>query len=178
MCLFCVCAVLCIGSGLATSWSLFQEVLPILNRSGDWKAARAHKGCRANQKNLHCYSSADDVNVFLKPELLMTGKCNEVFSDGLTHRNGLEFWRIKTLSPFNSVPVQLTYFTYLRQSSYHGLVKKTDFDFRYRNVLRVLNDFMLIHIYWHKMSRKLFSILYYNCRFSSTCIRIINASTW
>jgi hypothetical protein len=50
MCLFCVCAVLCLGRGLATSWSLVHGVLPIANRSGDWKAARAHKGCRAIKK--------------------------------------------------------------------------------------------------------------------------------
>jgi hypothetical protein len=52
MCLFCVCAVLCLGRGLATSWSLVQGVLPIVNGSGDWKAARAHKGCRDIQKNV------------------------------------------------------------------------------------------------------------------------------
>jgi hypothetical protein len=34
----------------ATGWSLVQGVLPIVNRSGDWKTARAHKGCRAIQK--------------------------------------------------------------------------------------------------------------------------------
>jgi hypothetical protein len=50
MCLFSVCAVLCLGRGLATSWSLVQGVLPIVNRSGNWKAARAHKGYRAIQK--------------------------------------------------------------------------------------------------------------------------------
>jgi hypothetical protein len=50
MCLFCLCAVLCLGRGLATSWSLVQGVLPIVNRSGNWKEARAHKGCRAIQE--------------------------------------------------------------------------------------------------------------------------------
>jgi hypothetical protein len=33
-------------------------VLPIVNRSGDWKGARAHKGCRAIKKK--------DIRVFLK----------------------------------------------------------------------------------------------------------------
>jgi hypothetical protein len=51
MCLFCVCAVLCLGRGLVTSWSLIQRVLPIVNRSGNWKEARAQKGCRAIKKN-------------------------------------------------------------------------------------------------------------------------------
>jgi hypothetical protein len=48
--IFSVCAVLYLGRGLATSWSLAQGVLPILNRSGDWKAMRAHKGYRAIKK--------------------------------------------------------------------------------------------------------------------------------
>jgi hypothetical protein len=34
---FGVYAVLCLGRGLATSWSLVQGVLPIVNRSGNWK---------------------------------------------------------------------------------------------------------------------------------------------
>jgi hypothetical protein len=46
MCSFCVCAVLCLGRGLATSWSPVQGVLTIVNRSGNWKAAGAHTGCR------------------------------------------------------------------------------------------------------------------------------------
>jgi hypothetical protein len=52
MCLFCLCAVLCLGRGLSTSWSLVQGVLPIVNRSGNWKEARVHKGCRAIQNTL------------------------------------------------------------------------------------------------------------------------------
>jgi hypothetical protein len=48
MCLFCVCAVLCLGRGLAMSCSLIQGVLPIVNKSGNWKEARTHKGCRAS----------------------------------------------------------------------------------------------------------------------------------
>jgi hypothetical protein len=37
MCLFCVCVVLCLGRGLATSWSLVQGVLPSvkLSRNGN-----------------------------------------------------------------------------------------------------------------------------------------------
>jgi hypothetical protein len=48
--LFCICAVLCLCSGLATSWSVVQGVLPIVNRSGNWKGAGVHKGCRAIKK--------------------------------------------------------------------------------------------------------------------------------
>jgi hypothetical protein len=50
MCLFCVCAVLCLGRGLTTRWSLDQGVLTIVNRSGNCKEARAYKGCRAIKK--------------------------------------------------------------------------------------------------------------------------------
>jgi hypothetical protein len=32
MCLFCVCVVLCLGKGLATSWSLVQGVLPTVDK--------------------------------------------------------------------------------------------------------------------------------------------------
>jgi hypothetical protein len=52
MFLFYFCAVLCLGRGLATSWSLVQGVLPIVNRSGNWKAALAHKGSRASQEEV------------------------------------------------------------------------------------------------------------------------------
>jgi hypothetical protein len=47
---FFVCAVLCLGRGLGTSWSLVQGVVPPVNKSGNWKEARAHKGCRATQE--------------------------------------------------------------------------------------------------------------------------------
>jgi hypothetical protein len=50
MCLFSVHALLCLGRGLATGWSLVQGVLPIVNGSGDWKEPRAHKDCRAIKK--------------------------------------------------------------------------------------------------------------------------------
>jgi hypothetical protein len=30
--LFCVCAVLCVGSGLATDWSPYQGILPTMYR--------------------------------------------------------------------------------------------------------------------------------------------------
>jgi hypothetical protein len=43
--------ILCLGRGLATSWSIVQGVLPIVNRSGNRKEARAHKGCRVSKKN-------------------------------------------------------------------------------------------------------------------------------
>jgi hypothetical protein len=51
MCLFCVCVVLCLGRGLATSWSLVQGVLPSVKWSWSWKAeARAQGSCRASEK--------------------------------------------------------------------------------------------------------------------------------
>jgi hypothetical protein len=58
MCLFCVCVVLCLGRGLATSWSLVQGVLPSVKWSWNWKPeARAQGGCRASEKkNTHTLS--------------------------------------------------------------------------------------------------------------------------
>jgi hypothetical protein len=41
--------ILCLGRGLSTGWSVVQGVV---NKSGDWKAARARKGCRAIKKTL------------------------------------------------------------------------------------------------------------------------------
>jgi hypothetical protein len=35
--LFCACVVLCLGRGLATSWSLVQGVLPSVKWSWNWK---------------------------------------------------------------------------------------------------------------------------------------------
>jgi hypothetical protein len=54
MCLFCVCVVLCLGRGLATSWSLVQGVLPSVKWSWNWKKseARAQGGCRASEKKI------------------------------------------------------------------------------------------------------------------------------
>jgi hypothetical protein len=55
MCLFCVCVVLCLSRGLATSWSLVQRVLPSVKWSWNWKAeARTHGGCRASG-NIYIY---------------------------------------------------------------------------------------------------------------------------
>jgi hypothetical protein len=45
--LFCVCVVLCVGSGLKTDLSSVQCVLPTMYRLRNWKAAKVHKGYRA-----------------------------------------------------------------------------------------------------------------------------------
>jgi hypothetical protein len=44
VCLFCVCDVLYLGRGLATSWSLAQGVLPSVKWSWNWKAEARAKG--------------------------------------------------------------------------------------------------------------------------------------
>jgi hypothetical protein len=41
-----LCVVLCVYSGLATSWSPAQGVLPTVYRLRNWKVAKVHKGCR------------------------------------------------------------------------------------------------------------------------------------
>jgi hypothetical protein len=46
--LFCVCVVLCLGSGLATGWSLVQGVLPTVYRLRNWSEIAFH-GCQILQ---------------------------------------------------------------------------------------------------------------------------------
>jgi hypothetical protein len=49
--LFCVCVVLCVGSGLATSWSPIQGALPTVCRLRNWKSDQGPaKGCRAKDR--------------------------------------------------------------------------------------------------------------------------------
>jgi hypothetical protein len=36
--LFCVCVILCVGSGLATGWSPVQGILPTVYRLRNWKS--------------------------------------------------------------------------------------------------------------------------------------------
>jgi hypothetical protein len=44
VCLFCVCVVLCVGSGLATGWSPVQGVLPTVYRLRNWKSGQGPQG--------------------------------------------------------------------------------------------------------------------------------------
>jgi hypothetical protein len=44
MCLFCVCVFLCLGKGLATSWSLVQGVLPSVKMIMNWKRGQGPRG--------------------------------------------------------------------------------------------------------------------------------------
>jgi hypothetical protein len=77
---FCVFAVLCLGRGFMTSWQIVRGILPIVNRSRDWKAARGHEGCRAIQKKLtslcllasgheHMWDSEVQLHAILRLEL-------------------------------------------------------------------------------------------------------------
>jgi hypothetical protein len=42
--LFCVCVVLCAGSGLATGWSPVQGILPTVCRLRNWKSGQGRQG--------------------------------------------------------------------------------------------------------------------------------------
>jgi hypothetical protein len=44
LCVYSVCVVLCVGSGLATGWSPVQEVLPTIYRRGNWKSGQGPQG--------------------------------------------------------------------------------------------------------------------------------------
>jgi hypothetical protein len=52
--LFCVCVVLCVGSGLATGWSTVQRVLPTVYRIKKLKSGQGPtKGCTAVDREIH-----------------------------------------------------------------------------------------------------------------------------
>jgi hypothetical protein len=44
---YCVCVVLCVGSGLVTVWSPVLGVLPSVYRLRNPRAVKVHEGCRA-----------------------------------------------------------------------------------------------------------------------------------
>jgi hypothetical protein len=48
--LFCVCVVLCVGSGLAMDWSLVHGVLRTVRILRNWKSSQGPKGCRATTR--------------------------------------------------------------------------------------------------------------------------------
>jgi hypothetical protein len=45
VCLFCLCVVLCVGSGLATGWSPVQGVLPTVYKLRNQKSGQVPHGC-------------------------------------------------------------------------------------------------------------------------------------
>jgi hypothetical protein len=106
--LFCVCAVLCLGSGLVTGWSLVQWVLPSVNRPGDWKATRAHKGCRANKKKKKKgYREQSVISIqtqkpFMCVIAVCSGLCSRFCWRRLLHCRGIYFngvsWRTKSMT--------------------------------------------------------------------------------
>jgi hypothetical protein len=49
VCLLCVCAVLCVGSGLATDWSPVQRVLPTIYRLRNWKSGQGPQGLQSQR---------------------------------------------------------------------------------------------------------------------------------
>jgi hypothetical protein len=42
--LFCVCVVLCVGSGLSKGWSIVQGVVPSVYRLRNWKSSQGPQG--------------------------------------------------------------------------------------------------------------------------------------
>jgi hypothetical protein len=60
--LFCVCVVLCVGSGLATGWSLVQGILPNVYRIKKFKKRpRFNKRDVAQQTDRQCTMNVDIV---------------------------------------------------------------------------------------------------------------------
>jgi hypothetical protein len=52
VCLFCVCVVLCVGSGLVTGWSPSKEFYRLCIGIKNWKSGQSPKGCRAMRKRM------------------------------------------------------------------------------------------------------------------------------
>jgi hypothetical protein len=99
-CLVCICVFLCLVRGLVRSWSLVQGVLLIVNRSGNWKEARAHKGCRASKKKQHTY--VDDFSycvTYISLRFSCLGFCS--YRNGLSahiHKIGNQHFSLGLLS--------------------------------------------------------------------------------
>jgi hypothetical protein len=79
MCLFCVCNVLCLGSGLATGRSHVQGVLPIVNRSGDYKRPGPMRAVEPMEKQIYICCHVNQLvldviricNAFVVPVLFL-----------------------------------------------------------------------------------------------------------
>jgi hypothetical protein len=82
MCLFCVCVVLCLGRGLAMSWTLIQGVLLPVKWSWNWKKseARAQGGCRASEKKIvSIYLAFYTIAVAHKKTTVSSGLCSYTY---------------------------------------------------------------------------------------------------
>jgi hypothetical protein len=80
--LFCVCVVLCVGSGLATGWSPVQGVLLTVYRLRNWKSGQGSKCCRAIE------TGRERKNI-----LLGFAKRNKLIFSVITRRNPLTVHR-------------------------------------------------------------------------------------
>jgi hypothetical protein len=65
--LFCVCVVLCLGRGLATSWSPVQGVLPSVNEQETEKSALCSKGGTRGRKKIEA-NTHDSVTTHPYPD--------------------------------------------------------------------------------------------------------------
>jgi hypothetical protein len=141
--LFCVCVVLCVGSGLATGWSPVEGVLPTVYRLRNWKkAAKVHTGCRAVGRHWEI--------------LFQTAPAEQVGLEGLYSGVGprFEFWLghqifwvfVIFLSPskywdsplIRLRPLPSTSFPF-HQSSYSSMLNSADSDSK-----RKISDFLWI----------------------------------
>jgi hypothetical protein len=74
MCLFCVCVVLCLGRGLATSRSPVRGVLPSVKWLWNWKSeARTQGGCKTSEKKSRL--TTQKISKLISLSTLFSGTC-------------------------------------------------------------------------------------------------------
>jgi hypothetical protein len=77
MCLFCVCVVLCLDRGLATSWSLVQRVLPSVKWSWNWNRGQVPtEGCRAIEEEEEEDEDEEEEYLSVQSPFLFVNLCN------------------------------------------------------------------------------------------------------
>jgi hypothetical protein len=79
--LFCVCVLLCVGSGLVTGWSPVQVVLAILYRLRNWKSGQGPKGYRTIEKDIINSSYKSRVSTNPWGEIMLI--TNTIFWDAI-----------------------------------------------------------------------------------------------
>jgi hypothetical protein len=94
---FCVYVVLCIGWGLATSWSLVQGFLPSVKWLWNWEISpMLQNGSKNRKKNLYCRFLFEMLMVaqrFVEAEIWLLSHKNQPFAHVLSQLNLARIFR-------------------------------------------------------------------------------------